>query len=253
MLKKSIASFMMLAMVFGVSFTLCAQESDSYTMWESFMITPDNTKLKTLQENMRNHNAKYHKEGPYKSTVYNIASGPNSGKLVWQMGPMMFSHNDTRPSDGGHDEDWRDNVMPYIKKMHSIEYWRQNDKLSNVSMVTDGGYPLLLIRYFEIEDGHGYSMNDIFKKVSATVKKMEGDNPWGLYYNEFLQGDLGRHVATVSFLKNWAELDEDGNFREVYEELHGENSWQSFTKSREDTFSNEWHEIWVYNKKMSGD
>ena len=252
MFKKSIASFLMLAMVFGVSLTLNAQESKNYSMWESFMITPDNTQLKTLQENMRNHNAKYHSEGPFTANVYNIASGPNSGKIVWQMGPMMFSHNDSRPSEGGHDEDWRDNVMPYVKKMHSIEYWRQNDKLSNVSMVPDGNYPLLYIRYFELNDGHGYSMNDIFKKVSETVKSMEGDNPWGLYYNEFRQGDLGRHVATVSFMKNWAEMDEDGNFKEAFIKLYGENSWEPFTKSWDDTFSNNWDEIWAYNPNMSG-
>ena len=253
MFKKSIASFLMLAMVFGVSLTLCAQESENYNIWEDIMLTPDTKQLKTLQENMRTHNATYHKEGPYKATVYNIVSGPNSGSFIWQMGPMMFAHNDNRPGDGGHDEDWRDNVMPYIKKMHTIEYWRQNDKLSNVSMLENERRPILYIRFFEIEEGHGYTMNGIFKKVSETVKSMEGENPWGLYYNEFLQGDLGRHVATVSFMKNWAEMDDDRNFRKAFEKLHGENSWDNFMDTMDDTFSNRWDEIWVYNKNMSGD
>jgi hypothetical protein len=35
--------------------------------------------------------------------------------------------------------------------------------------------------------------------------------------------------------------------------LYGENSWDSFTETRDDTFSNRWDEIWVYNKNLSGD
>jgi hypothetical protein len=256
MLTKTMASFLMLAMVFTYSNTINAQESEDYNMWESIMFSPDNTQLKTLGENMRKHNQTYHKEGPYNAMVYNITTGPNTGNMIWQMGSMMFKHNDTRPEDGGHDEDWRDNVMPYVKKIHTIEYWEQDDKKSNVSILAgdEVKHPILFIRYFEIEEGHGYTMNNHFKQVSETIKSMEGENPWGLYYNAFLQGDLGRHVATVGFYKNWAEFDEDGpSFREAYEKLYGENSWDSFTETRDDTFSNRWDEIWVYNKNLSGD
>jgi hypothetical protein len=203
---------------------------------------------------MRKHNQTYHKDGPSTATVYNIASGPNSGSIIWQMGPMMFKHNDTRPGEGAHDDDWRDNIMPYIKTMHSVEYWTQDDKLSNTSMMTgpDVKYPILFVRFFEVDENHGYSLNSIFKQVSETVKSLPGENPWGLYYNEFLQGDLGRHVATVGFMKNWTEMDEDIKFKEAFEKLHGNNSWQTFLDTRDGTFTNRWDEIWTYNKNMSG-
>lgn len=254
MLKKTFASLMMLALVFTFSTAVNAQESEDYNMWQNMMFTPDYTQLKTLGENMRKHNETYHSEGPYKATVYNITTGPNAGKMIWQMGSMMLKHNDGRPGENGHDADWRDNIMPYIKKIHTIEYWSQDDKKSNTSMLgPDNMYPLMYIRYFEIAEDHDYTMNQVFEQISKTVKSMEGENPWGLYYNGFLQGDLGRHVATVGFMKNWAEMDEDRNFKEAYEKLYGENSWDSFLDTLDDTFSNRWDEIWVYNKNLSGD
>ena len=253
MTKKILASILMLFMIVSISFDAQAQSAEPYSMWEDIMLTPDNTKLKILQTNMAAHNKKYHKEAPYTAQVYNIASGPNSGKIIWQMGPMMLSHNDSRPGEGGHDADWRDNVMPYIKKMHTIEYWRQDDKLTNIEALTgdDATFPILYIRFFELSDDHDYTMRSVFKQASETAKAM--NLPWGLYYNAFLQGDIGRHVATVNFYKNWTDLDSPQKWKETYEGLYGENTWDNFIDTVNGTFKNQWDEIWVYNSKMSGD
>jgi hypothetical protein len=47
-------------------------------------------------------------------------------------------------------------------------------------------------------------------------------------------------------------MDEDRNFKESYEKLFGENLWDNFIETLEDTFTNRWDEIWVYNKNLSG-
>ncbi|TXE15505.1 hypothetical protein ES692_16455 [Psychroserpens burtonensis] len=115
--------------------------------------------------------------------------------------------------------------MPFIKEIHTIEYWTQDDEKSNTSMLgSENRYPIMYLRYFEDSDDHDYTMDTIFKQVSETIKSMDGENPWGLYYNSFLQGDLGRHVATLNFMKNCSEMDEDRSFKEAYEKLFGENS-----------------------------
>ncbi|MFC4721514.1 hypothetical protein ACFO5O_04210 [Geojedonia litorea] len=255
MKKKSISFLIMVAMLFGAIETINAQDSsETYKIWEDIMLTPDNTKLKVLQENMRKHNATYHKSGPHKATVYNITSGPNAGNIIWEMGPMMYKHNDTRPAEGSHDADWRDNVMPYIKKIQTIEYWRSNDKLNNTDMLDDDNskYPIMFVRYFEIKDGPTPGVNTFFERISKTVKALEGVNPWGVYYNEFRQGDLGRHIATFSFSPNWADFDRDVNWVETFKKVNGENSWQNQQDLFNATFENSWDEIWVYNKHMSG-
>ncbi|MBE9490541.1 MAG: hypothetical protein IMY67_09635 [Bacteroidetes bacterium] len=255
MIKKCNSLLMMVAIVFGTMLTVNAQDDSSYEMWEDIMLTPDNTKLKVLEVNMRKHNQTYHNAGPHKATVYNITSGPNAGKIIWEMGALTYPDLDSRPSVGGHDEDWRDNVMPYIKKMHTVEYWKA-DKTKNNTDMLDGDnskYPILYVRYFEVEPGQGFNINTFFKKISEAVKALDGVNPWGVYYNEFQQGDLGRHIATFSFSPNWADFDRDVNWVENFEKLHGNNSWQAHINLRNATFSNRWDEIWVYDKNMSGD
>ena len=82
---------------------------------------------------------------------------------------------------------------------------------------------------------------------------MDGDNPWGLYYNEFRQGyKIGRHMAAVRFMKNWAEYDKEDNFKEHFLKVNGEDSWNAFDKGMTETFSNSWDEIQEYNATLSG-
>lgn len=256
MFKRTL-SFALLAIMFlGALVTAEAQEAMmADPTWESIMITPDNTKLKVLGENMRKHNQKYHKVGAFSVTVYNISSGPNTGKLVWMMGPLKFADLDGRPAAGGHDEDWRDNVMPYVKKVENGEYWQQDDKVSNTGMLTPNAsdYPILFVRYWEINTEHGHSFNRLMKQVSDAVKAMDGENPWGVYANLFRQGNLGRHYASVSFSKKWAEFDEDQKFKAAFEKVNGSDSWDAFIRDNDQVYDNSWDEVWVYDKALSGD
>ncbi|MDC6351752.1 hypothetical protein PP178_09305 [Zeaxanthinibacter sp. PT1] len=234
---------------------MAQEESNDYVMYESIILSPNKAKLKVLGENMQKHNQKYHNTAPFSANVYNISTGAETGKLVWMMGPMKFSDLDSRPAEGGHDEDWRDNIMPYLDDMGAAEYWKADGKLSNLSMMdgTPGQYPIIYVRYWNVERGQGHNVDQFLETVSSTIKNMPGENPWGVYDNQFRQGEAGRHLATVSYHKKWAELDEPNTFRKSYDEVHGENTWDAFIKNNQATFSNSWDEIWVYNKKMSGD
>lgn len=255
MIKKTISLITIFVMVFGFMSTLNAQDDQSSAVLESIMLTPDYKNLKTLGDNMREHNAKFHANEPYNAEVYNISTGPNAGSMVWMMGPTTYSHLDARPSGDGHDEHWRDKVMPYIKKIETIEFWKMDSKLSNLEMM-DGDIsktPVIFVRYHEIERGEIPGAFAFLEYVSKTLKAMDGNNPWGVYVNEFRQGNLGRHIATVGFMKNWAEMDEEGgNFKETFDKVNGKENWQLFQDLGEKSFSNSWDEIWNYNAYMSG-
>ncbi len=255
MSKKVLSILIITLFLFGPVSILTAQEESSYAMWESFYITPDNTKLKALGEAMSKHNKKYHKEGPYSATVYNVMTGPNTGKMVWQMGPLNYSHLDDRPSKDGHDEDWRDNVMTNVKKISTGEFWKQNDKVSNVEIIaeSENPFPILHIRFHEVAKGEGHQVKHLMSQIGETVKAMEGVNPWGLYVNEFRQGyKIGRHLASVGFYKNWAQYDEEDTFKETFLKVHGEDSWDAFVDGMDDSFSDSWDEVWQVNSELSG-
>lgn len=230
---------------------LAQEEENSYMMWETMYISPDYTDIAGFSEAMTNHNKKYHGEGTFQANVYNVVSGPNVGKMLWIMGPCTYSDLDNRPS-GAHDDDWANNVMPHIKKMHNGEYWRMNAELSNISP-DDGPYALFRVRFHEVRRGMGYRINEMMGKISKVVKSMEGDNPWGVFINDFQQGyTIGRHIATVSYYNSWSELDEDNNFADAYRKVHGENSWIGFLNDMQDVFSNSWDEFWAHAPNMSG-
>ncbi|MCX2719370.1 hypothetical protein [Lentiprolixibacter aurantiacus] len=252
-MKKTFLFLFTTMLILGYSNQLTAQEAES-PLWETIILIPDNTKLKTLGENMRKHNQKYHKEGPYQASVYNIVTGPDTGKMVWIMGPLQYRHLDARPSAGGHDEDWRDNILTYVRRVQQGEYWAGDIELSNTGMMGDdpGDYPILFTRYWEIREGMNFGVQNHFKMVSETVKAMPGENPFGIYVNEFQQGDIGRHIATVSFHKSWTDFEKSWPFPETFEKVHGANSWDRFIRNRDATFDNRWDEIWVYNKELSG-
>lgn len=253
MIRKFLLLPLAALFLIGNTFQVVGQDAEK-PLWETVLLVPDNTKLKVLGENMRKHNQKYHKEGPYTASVYNITTGPDTGKMVWIMGPLKYSHLDARPAEGGHDEDWRDNIMPYIKKTQQGEYWEGDVELSNTAMLTEdvSAHPILFTRYWEVRPGNGFGVERHFKMVSETIKAMSGEHPWGIYYNEFRQGNIGRHIATVSFHKSWTDFEKPWKFREAFDKVHGASAWNAFTRNSDATFENEWDEIWVYNKELSG-
>lgn len=253
MLKRTTSSLIVIMMLCGLFTNVSAQDAPRI-IWEYMMLTPDKSNLKKLQDNMHDHNAKYHNQVPYQAYVFTIATGPNIGKIIWQMGPLNFTDLDSRPSDNGHDEDWRDNVLPYIKYTTNGEYWKTDMKISELENMDPNTvtHPLLSVRYMNVNQEQGYLVDDILEKIKATRGEMDDPNPWGVYDNLFQQGEKGRHLATVRFLKNWAELDEDGNFKEAFIKAHGEKEWPKFLDAYEDAFTDSWDEIYQYNAHMSG-
>ena len=241
--------------LFSICALLCASlmlaqdgDNESYVMFQTVYIAPDTETASELQEAMAHHNKTYHESGtPYQSNVWNVATGPRGGHMVWTMGPVTFSQLDDRPS-GEHDTDWATNVVPKIEDAGPVEYWRLDDTWH---VNADVNNSMLYIRFFKVAKGQGYRIDGLMDKIHAAVKSMDSEDSWAVYDNMFRQGSMGRHIAVVSGMNSWADLDEDWNFRAAYEEVHGANSWDGFIRESNEIWEDSYDEIWVLSPEMS--
>ena len=237
----------LLIIVFLAIPMLAQAQDDGYTMYMTLNIKPDNANLKKLSDNLKSHNEKFHNKGASSAIVWSVASGPGVGHLIWMMGPLTLADLD-KSLGSDHDQNWNSTIMPYVKSLGTLEYWRRNDKLSNIE-----GDPRTknLVRYFKVKKGEGYRVNGFFGKIRDVVKALDGENPWDVYVNEFRQGDMGRHYAVVTGFNNWAELDEDSGFKDKFIELNGEGAWQPFLNTSNDIFEDSYDEIIVLIPELS--
>jgi hypothetical protein len=246
-------------LLFGIFVMLCTglfaqtENTDEGIIFETIILTPDYEEIATLAANLEAHNKEFHTAGtPYEAYVYNITTGPNSGKMVWMMGPFSkWADLDNRPGGEAHDENWMTTVVPYLENMEHGEYWKRDNEMSKAP--TGKQYPLMFIRYHSISKAEGYRFGPLLEKISSVMKAMDEAESWAVYDNLLRQGyDTGRHVAMIGGMNNWAEMDEDWPFMDKFKEMYGDAAWNAFVSDMEVVTTNSWDEIWSYNAKLSG-
>ena len=121
---------LLVAVFLCVSFLVKGQD-EGYTMFQMINLTPDNKNIGKLTENLKAHNEKFHNAGNLTAFVWSVATGPRIGQLIWMRGPLKFADLDN-PQGKEHDDHWSKSVLPYVKKVGTLEYWKRNDKISNV-------------------------------------------------------------------------------------------------------------------------
>jgi len=165
------------------------------------------------------------------------------------MGPHNWSDLDNRPSADGHDEDWVNNVVALLEDVSHAEYWKMDLELSKNP---GGQYPMYYIRYHNFSNTEGYRAWDEIRKIAATMKAMDEVNSWTVYDNQFRQGNAGRHIAMVSGMNSWADLDNNRPFGKTFDELYSNRQRFNMMREMEDATTDSWDEIWTVNPKASG-
>lgn len=238
--KKIVLSLLIIA---GLLFNLdtIAQETEkkTYKMAEITYMMPNVGMEKAFEDAVKDHNEKYHKEGPFRGGLDQIVTGEESGWYVWVMGPCMFSDLDNRPNDDAHGAHWNKNVAPNIKKYGRTEYWKYNEGIS----VYSGESKPKLINIWII--GLEENKDHVFSRLMQMVKEVEKANGTELrvYTNRFKEQN-GRDKAMIFESSNWAEMDVDDGFVKKFKEVHGENSWESFLKDWKDAVKSRKSQIW---------
>jgi hypothetical protein len=235
--------------------TAIAEESKVYTQWDTFRFTINNQFAKKFTENMRAHIKKYHVKAPLKAKIYNVTYGPNSNELIWVMGPVSFSELDARPDDKEHDEDWANNINPYITAYNQSEIWRVMEGLVINNLDEKSEDPeRFFTRYLTVNaDQESEVIKYLMMQIKATLEKIGKIKFWVIMDNLFIQGnENGRHMMGLSSMDSWAEYDEDWEFSKHFEEIYGKGSYKAFIANYEGVFKNQWNEVISVNKEMSG-
>jgi hypothetical protein len=224
-------------------------QSSDYAMFENFYFTPMNGHAADLQKALSAHNQKYHPAGDYAAQVYSVLNGPNAGKLIWSMGPTTWTKIESRPTEEGHDSDWDENVSIHIESYDATEFYKMDEDLSRIT----GPFDLNVLRIWTVDigDGHKHHFDVLMKRIKEVNDASDSEVPFGVYRRQ-LSGSHGMDVVLVWFVESLAYFDQDSDFAERYEAVHGEGAmdiliddWNAIT-DRVDM------EIWRFMPDMSG-
>ncbi len=197
-------------------------------VYETIYLNPKTESLKELGEKMKTHNQKYHATPPYNASVWRVVTGERSGNMLWIMGPFTFSDLDSRPSDGGHDDDWSGSVLPLTHGMHNGYYWKlRPDNMYTPSEDYQG--KIMRVRTLDIKPGKMDEYTDMMLLIMKVYNEKKPGHSIAVFNN--VVRDQNRDVAIVWQYENYAYMDKDLGFSKLYEEVHGDNSWNQFLEA----------------------
>lgn len=215
-------------------------EKPDYAMVElNYIKVKPGMEMKFVQA-VKNHNSKYHPDGPYDASLFYIRTGNRAGWYVWAMGTMTYTDLDGAPGAGAHRDDWAKNIAPLVEEYGPIEMWRYNDKLSS----SDGDSEAMEVLWFlDITWGEFYRFKAFMEKVQPIFDEKNED--MHVWMNQYNQMD-GRDVAISWPFDKWADMDEDDwNMEEAYDEKYGEGSWDNAMEEWKDFVEGNVQEVWM--------
>lgn len=233
-----------------VPFLIQAQETQEGPMFLNVMLTAHPAKITEFEAGLAAHNKKYHAEGPSSVSVFWIASGKNSGKYVWSLGPTSWAAMDEANNpDEAHASDWNANVAPYALAEMESTYWKGDPVHSNFTK--DFTLKNLAISMLDVKRFKRREFMEVLNKVYTVFKTKDPDQQWGVYFNELANMD-GQDVVWVDFFDKSAWMGRPNEFIKWYEEVHGEGTFMEFLKEFEATTNGDYQEIWMFRGDLSG-
>ena len=196
-------------------------------------------KVLEFEKALASHSQKYH-TGDWKWRVFEISSGPFAGGYLIVEGPVSWEQLDTRGNLGvEHNNDWNKNVAIYTTDRSTSDYLVFDTSLSTV-MITDYAEKIN-ITHITQKVGYGGKIYDMIKTFRPVWK--EGGQSVAVY-SASSSGPAGYLVVTR--YKNGLKERADGYrkpFKERYEAIHGEDSWNEVIDIQRNFVQDQWSEL----------
>lgn len=229
---------------------LAAQDDAPDLVFENVILTPESDNVAEFEAAMAAHNKKFHADATYGCRVYYIGTGPNTGKYVWNMGPVTWGALDNRPSDEGHDSDWLEVVKHCDEEAYGT-YWEFDTDNSNFQ--ADFDLKNLYIMYFDVKRGKGKDAGYLLSNIKEVQAAHFANDPFGVYWNVTpSKGNEVGDLAVIWFFDKWAWMGEDSNFSEKFNEVHGDGAWERWLDDWYEVTSDSGIELWTLREDLSG-
>lgn len=204
------------------SFSLQAQTD--YKQWETHRFFAKRGHEADFEKGLAEHNKKFHNAAPYKTNIFEINTGPNSGAYELAMGPMTFTQMEGRPAGKEHDTDWA-KVMEHVESTGESMYWRA-DKDIYYAPAGAESFSALRWRYTTIRP----DQRDRFEGLMAQVEKVFETKKLGAGFMAYWKygASQGPHVCTELSMPGMKYLDREDTWIKDFEEVHGEGSYDRY-------------------------
>lgn len=219
-------------------------------VYELITLFPKQGAGQDLADNMKKHNDMYHKDAPYTARCYNGSTGNRVGQLFWVMGPTSWDAMENRPSEGGHDEDWAQNITPHMQKPPVIDYLVMDTKRSYYP--ADFTIDNIYIWWIDLKAFQSHRFEAMLDDILEVYKQKLPDEPYGVFWNSMGDSDDGNDVMIAWYFDDLNWMGKDRDFSTKFVEVHGANAWAEFMRDWEDILKGSESFIINYNSKMGG-
>ena len=218
--------FLFLMVVF-TSFSLWGQAD--YKQYETVRFKVKMGHQADFEKALAAHNKKYHNTAPYKIGIFEIWTGPNSGQYELSMGPMTFTQMEGRPSGEEHEKDWQ-KVLEHVESAGEAIYWRA-DKDLVYTPAGNENYGSFRWRYSYVKPGQFDRYEKLLGMVVEVLKTRNHKASFQYYYR--FGASQGPHVCTELGMNSFSYFDQDLNWTEEFEAVHGKGSMDMFNEELE--------------------
>lgn len=241
--------FIALTLLIGVSSSGWAQTD--YLQWETHRFKVKMGQEDDFEKGLAAHNKKYHNAAPYKTWVYSLHTGPNSGQYEIALGPMTFTQLEGRPSGKDHDDDWA-KVMSHVESSGESEYWRA-DKDINYQPAGSEAFKALRWRYFTVHPGQTERAESLFAQVEKVYEAKKLGAGYRLYWK--WGASQGPHIVAEMSMASWAYFDNPNTFVKDFDEVHGEGAYDRFLEDMDRCIdrTKTYDELVMYEENLSSD
>lgn len=200
------------------------QAQTDYKQWETHRFKAKMGHADDFEKGLAAHNKKFHNAAPYKTSIFEIITGPNSGDYELAMGPMTFTQMEGRPAGKEHDEDWA-KVMEHVESTGESVYWRA-DKNIHYAPAGSEAFTALRWRYSTVKP----DQRDRFEGLLAQVEKVFETKKLGAGFSAYWRfgASQGPHVCTELSMPGLKYFDREDTWVKDFEEVNGEGSYDRY-------------------------